>query len=740
DELFGSGITDPTALHEKLTPTAFKRDLKTDASVLLDQTLTRVQSVRNILRFTTPIPPDAPPLTIAENEQAITIPILTGAIHYCGYVDFLKSADGVVRSIPLFVNYRGRMLPHMAMATACAILDVDLNKIQFTENTVSLPLPSGQHIIIPVRTAPSSDLGRVGTFMDIPWFGTKEWRYSYDIPAHQDSKQHIPLNTVWRVCELRRDLESIGAKTDDALKAIVQVYRSSLNIASKFVDEPADQRDDAQRAAAIKDVVDQIGSLIDLSTYDKMKPSDYSEDEKLFVPAYRALIQAQKSLQIDTDRIQKARTELRSQLNGRAAIIGWTATGNTDTYSTSIHAACPGVVIQGMAINGILTRDLWRPAPWWITVIITFFIGILGTLSVAWFQPKQAMVCTVGLIAAYFVINGILIFDWGKTIVGIAAPLTTGFAVWSTLTLVRYISETALRRRITNKFRSYADPQLVNYVMEHIDTDRLDGQVKMMTVVFTDLAGFTTISEKLRERTVPLLNEYMSLMLPIIRENNGLWNKFLGDGIMFFFNAPLDNPHHARDAVRTVMEMQHALIDFNKYLAEKELPAVAMRAGVSTGPMIVGDAGSTHEKHGASDYTVLGDEVNLGARLESANKYLGSRTLLNQAAAELCGDEFLLRPMGNICVAGKSEGVHCFDAICRLSEATDAQKRLAELSTLIVKNFRESEFAECIRWAEQLKKSFGPSKFADLYLSLASLYLSEPPGEKFDGQIVLSEK
>ncbi len=393
-----------------------------------------------------------------------------------------------------------------------------------------------------------------------------------------------------------------------------------------------------------------------------------------------------------------------------------------------------------MAINGILSRDLWRAAPWWITVLITLFIGLLVTLTVAWFPPKQAMICTVGLVAAYFVINGIVLFDWGNLIVGVAAPLTTGFAVWSMLTLVRYISETAQRRRITNRFRSYVDPQLVNYVMEHIDTDRLDGQIKTMTVVFTDLAGFTTISEKLRERTVPLLNEYMSLMLPIIRENNGLWNKFLGDGIMFFFNAPQDNPHHARDAVRTVLEMQKALVGFNKHLAANELPHVGMRAGISTGPMIVGDAGSTDAKHGASDYTVLGDEVNLGARLESANKYLGSKTLLNQAAAEMCGDEFLLRPMGNICVVGKTEGVHCFDAICRISDATEEQKRFAELSTQIVKAFRESDFAQCMRWADQLKKSFGPSKFADLYLSLAQLYQSEPPGEKFNGQIVLSEK
>src|SRR5207302_4162241 len=103
----------------------------------------------------------------AEEEIAITIPVLTDAIRYSGYVDFIKESDAVVRRIPLFVNYRGRMLPHMAMATACAILDVDINKIRFTPNSVTLPLPSGQDVIIPTRTLTSKDYGTVGTFMDI---------------------------------------------------------------------------------------------------------------------------------------------------------------------------------------------------------------------------------------------------------------------------------------------------------------------------------------------------------------------------------------------------------------------------------------------------------------------------------------------------------------------------------------------------------------------------------------------
>jgi adenylate cyclase len=333
-----------------------------------------------------------------------------------------------------------------------------------------------------------------------------------------------------------------------------------------------------------------------------------------------------------------------------------------------------------------------------------------------------------------------VLFDYGKMSYGAAAPLATAFLVWSMLTLVRFIREQTQKRKITQRFQSYVDPQLVNYVLDNIDAGFLEGQVRLLTVVFTDLAGFTTISEKLREKTVPLLNRYMSLMLPIIRENNGLWNKFLGDGIMFFYGAPIENPHHAGDAVRTVLQMQEALIPFNEEIKKQDLPPVTMRAGISTGPMIVGDAGSTDIKHGASDYTVLGDEVNLGARLESANKYLGSKLLMNDFAAQLCGDEYLLRPMGNICVAGKTEGVLCYEPLCRRADATEAQKLMAKLSQEIVDSFCLSHFDACLKATETFEAEFGASKFTSLYQSLARLYVAEPPGDTFDGQIVLSEK
>ena len=436
----------------------------------------------------------------------------------------------------------------------------------------------------------------------------------------------------------------------------------------------------------------------------------------------------------------EARAALKDKLHGRAVIVGWTATGGGDSYPTSLHAQCPGVMIQSTVVNAILTRHLWRTEPHWVVALVTLGIGLLATLIAATLPPWRALLAAVVLIFGYLAVNGLLIFDYGDRVLGAAGPVTAAVFVWGGLTLAHGISEAAERARITKRFRSYVDPALVDYMIEHPELP-LDGQQKVMTVVFTDLAGFTTISEKLGERSVPLLNDYMGIMVPIIHQHRGLRNKFLGDGIMFFFNAPSDNPRHASDAVNTVLNMQEALIPFNEALARHNLPAVAMCAGISSGRMVVGDAGALTEPFRANDYTVLGDAVNLGARLESANKAVGTRVLLNERARQLLSDdEFLVRPIGKLQVVGKTEGVMTYEPICRRADATATQIKLAEMTTRLVEAFGAAQFACCIKLAEEMETVFGAGKLTLLYAKLSKRYLADPPSGEFEGLIVLDEK
>jgi class 3 adenylate cyclase len=669
--------------------------------------------------FTAPLPQNPPPLLVTDTELP-TIRVLNDAIRYSAVVQFMPESDGFVRSVPLFVNYHGRLMPHMALAMTCAYLGVAIQDVKLTRDAVTIPLKEGSRIVIPVRTINSKTYGQVGAFMNMPWFGSagrEGWKTMYDFPAHREFKQHYSLNFVWQIRQNAAKLATAAGELDDAIRAASQVIPPSPAL-SAFLAKP----DPQTRSAAVQRTLQELES-IDAASLEKVPASELKPDESMLLASYRAVR--------DTANLQRLldqqRADLKKAIEGKAVLIGWTATGKTDAYPTSLDPSVPGVAMQGVVFNAIVTRNFWATAPWWTAALATLLVGLSTTFFVARFPIGPALFCTAAIVGGYVLLNGVLIFDYTGKIVSLAAPIVAATSICFGVTVDKFIYEQTERLRITRRFSNYADPNLVRFVVQHPDVP-LDGQMKEMTVVFTDLEGFTNVSERLGPDVVPILNEYMSRMLPIIRGNRGHWNKFLGDGIMFFFNALDPNHQHALDAVRTVLQMQKATEDFN----------AAMQAGISSGNMIVGDAGSIDPRQ--SDFTVLGDEVNLGARLESANKALGTRTLLNGRAAELAGDSVLLRPAGTIVVAGKTHGVKVFEALCIREAATQRHFTLVEHSRRVVEHFRAAAFDPCIQAAHELERVCGESKFTQLYIDLSRRYLVQPPPDDFDGRIVLTEK
>jgi adenylate cyclase len=227
----------------------------------------------------------------------------------------------------------------------------------------------------------------------------------------------------------------------------------------------------------------------------------------------------------------------------------------------------------------------------------------------------------------------------------------------------------------------------------------------------------------------------MGYMVPLIRARGGYVNKFLGDGIMFFYGAPWPSQQHAAEAVQTVLDMHDAMGQFNRELTEQGLPNVHMRAGIASGPMVVGDAGPPE----ASDYTALGDTVNLAARLEPANKSTGTQTIITERTRQLLGGMLLTRPLGSLQVVGKTEGVMVHEPMAYTDRGTDRQHRLCEQTRHMVELYQSARFAACEEAADQLDETFGPSKLTELYRQTCRQYLTDPPVE-FAGHLVLTEK
>ncbi len=735
-----NGLISMDAVSQRVLPKWAASGQRSDARTWLEQAYPTVVSVLRVRSFGQPLPKDAPVL-VAQPTEA-TIPQICDVAKYVGFVDFLPMSGGSVRFVPLAANYRGQLLPHMSLATACAILGVDPRRITYTSDEAVIPIDNGQPIHVPLQILKSARFGNPRGIMNIPWFGGSEWLTMYDFPRCAEPKQHDSLKNVWKICEYDDDVK----KNDDATYLALNLLklRQGVSERAEFVRIWPELK-----TAGVQKLIDDtladenIAELI--KYYRPQKPEELDEDGRQFLSAVAALGNDAREQRVEKNKFLRqqqvaARTALREKLNGRAVIIGWTATGGGDSYPTSLHAQCPGVMIQSTIVNAILTRHLWRTEPQWMVALVTLAIGALATGIAALMPPWRGLLLTALLIGGYLAVNGVVVFDYGDRILGVAGPVSAAVLVWGGLTLVRSIYEATERARITKRFRSYVDPALVDYMIEHPELP-LDGQQKEMTVVFTDLAGFTTLSEALRERSIPLLNDYMGIMVPIIHANRGLRNKFLGDGIMFFFNAPSDNPHHANDAVRTVLQMQDAVKEFNKGLIERNLPQVAMRAGISTGHMVVGDAGALNEPFRANDYTVLGDVVNLGARLEGANKAVGTKSLVNERARELLGnDEFLVRPVGRLQVVGKTEGVMTFEPMCRQEEATPEQRKLAEMTDRMVTHYCAAEFDRCIAVANEIDGAMGPSKLTALYVKLSKRMIASPPADGWDGLIVLEEK
>jgi class 3 adenylate cyclase/CHASE2 domain-containing sensor protein len=728
----------PAELVRKLLPAVADRNVTSSVHIrLLDQELGRVRSLQALRRHTRdqwPRSIDALPVV----TEMPPIRLLAQASGATGFVYYEPDEDGVVRSVVLWTDNDGSLFPQLGLALACTFLDVNVQDVRLNHDAVIIPRTprDGGEIVLPVHHRRYEKLGQTyGMNFDLPWFGdVDEWDTMYD-PEHQSIKQHLPVNAVWRIIETSGRMRLNNRTADDAIKVIYEVChpdRRDAFLANPLpLDDPTARADLIHELLAdrtVTDMIDFVGSF---------DAADLDQPSRDFLRSYKDLKTILTENRALRDQRDLQRAELQIELEGKAVLIGWTATGvAADFVPTSLHAKCPGVIVHGVVFNAILTGEAWtRTAPW-VTSAVTIIVGLLTVVLLVTFSPGGASVASISLLLTYFVFNGVILFDYGNIIVGIAGPALSVLLVWSGCTLFRFVIERQERARIKKRFESYVDPVLVDYVIEHPEKARLDGEMRQLTVVFTDLQGFTTLNELLKERTVGILNEYTELMVPIIRANRGYVNKFLGDGIMFFYGAPRENEFHARDAVITALRMQQMMPKFNKTLADRDLPTVKMRVGIASGPMVVGDAGPAD----ASDYTVLGDTVNLSARLESANKYTGTLVMLNEGTAQAIGDDLvLLRPLARLQVKGKSEGVMVYEPLALIAEATDEHRRHAALGKAVVDAYIAADFDQCLAALGELEAAFGETNLTIRYREACEQYKVQLPDD-FAGQIILESK
>jgi adenylate cyclase len=361
---------------------------------------------------------------------------------------------------------------------------------------------------------------------------------------------------------------------------------------------------------------------------------------------------------------------LMEYFEGKFVLLGDISIGISDLGQTPLEKDVPLVILHTAMLNGLLTNTFYKEMPFKHGVILMTILCVL--LGVSALSKRSWVLYCAGLI----ILAGIFGLTWIQFIRFSLVPVATltGVFLFVLFTLIIGIGMAVSRERsfIRDTFSRYVPQKVVNHLLENPSLLKLGGEERIASVLFSDIAGFTTISENMTpSELVNLLNEYLTEMTNIILEEGGIIDKYEGDAIMAEFGVPIHADNNADMAVRTGLRMQRRLKELRHAWSGRNLPELRCRVGINTGPMIVGNMGS----HQFSDYTVIGDAVNLASRLEGANKRYETNLMISEFTYEnLTPGIFNTRLLDVIKVKGKNKAVKVFEVYGEMSDPPDENR------------------------------------------------------------------
>ncbi len=347
----------------------------------------------------------------------------------------------------------------------------------------------------------------------------------------------------------------------------------------------------------------------------------------------------------------------------KIVLVGATTTGIYDLRPTPFDASFPGVEIHASIIENVITgnylhRDIDSA---WLEAIMLLLLGVF----LSWLLNKIRL--TIGLVIVILLIAGMVLgnffyFFAHGMVIQLVMPVAEIFFLFAGISVWRYSTEEKQKRETRRAFQHYLSKDVIDTVLNDISRLGLGGERRELTVLFSDIRGFTTISEGLApEELTGLLNEYLTPMTDLVFKYRGTLDKYMGDAIMAFFGAPLKLPDHAKAACWSAIEMMEKLEELRRGWRNRGLPELDIGIGINTGIMSVGNMGSVNR----FDYTVMGDHVNLGSRLEGINKVYKSHIIISEYTRQAIGDHFTCRELDSVAVKGKKEPVRIFELVHR---------------------------------------------------------------------------
>ncbi|MDK9703200.1 MAG: adenylate/guanylate cyclase domain-containing protein [Sulfuritalea sp.] len=431
------------------------------------------------------------------------------------------------------------------------------------------------------------------------------------------------------------------------------------------------------------------------------------------------------------DRIPK------EKLAGRVMVVGTTAPGLMDLRATPVGAAYPGVEIHANLIAGMLDGVVKHKPPYILgaDVMLVLLAGAVMAFLLPMLSPLRATI--VGVIVLLLLLSVNFSFWYVSNVV---LPLANGMIAIVLLYAMNmswgYFVESRTKRQLTGLFGQYVPPELVEEMSRDPENYSMAGRKAELTVLFSDIRGFTTISEGLEPNELAtLMNQYLGAMTLVVRKHRGTLDKYIGDAIMAFWGAPVDDPDHAKNAVLTGLEMHVALHELNKDLIARGWPELKIGVGVNSGPMTVGDMGSPVRQ----SYTVMGDAVNLGSRLEGITKQYGVGMIVGEGTRELVKKEFVFRELDRVRVKGKADPVGIYEPVGEEGKVSQEEMDEIKLWNQALRSYRAQDWDKAELTLMNLQR-MKPRYLYDLYVKRVEHLRKEPPGENWDGVTIFETK
>ncbi len=427
------------------------------------------------------------------------------------------------------------------------------------------------------------------------------------------------------------------------------------------------------------------------------------------------------------------------RLKGRILFLGATALGVYDMRETPFHPNTPGVEVHAAIADNIIKGNFIAKggSETLIDIMLIMFPALLVYFISLKFKPIVALPTAGGVLLAVFVFANVM-FSSGSWISMVYPTMSIGGTYAMTAYLRFYLSDKKARE-MRNIFSSYVSKKVVDELVQHPDAAKIGGDKKDISIVFSDVKGYTSYSEKRTpEEVVKTLNEYLGAMSSVIIDSDGTLDKFLGDGIMAYWGAPLPQENHHEQAVRCAIGMIKRLGELReKWISEGTEP-FSIRVGLNSGKVIAGNIGAVGKK---MEYTVIGDNVNLASRLEGTAKVYGVTILVSEATYEPTKEKFLYRELDYIRVVGKTQPIRVYEVFQALDEPVDeALKGRTKRFEEALKLYRSRNFRDSKAIFKELRGLDPDDLASQVYIDRCKSFIATPPPVDWDGVFVRTSK